>query len=397
MDVAVTTEQRMYRTPDGVVWSPLLHGFWRRYTHAFSGVHVLARVFDVDRPEDGWGRVEEDAVRVAALPPFDGLMSLAARYRAFRERTDPLASSDAAVLLRLPSVFAGLIGRSLARAGKPFGAEIVGDPGQALGRGSVRHPARVLLRRLAIADQRRLCRQAWATAYVTETTLQRSYPPGVSRFTTHCSDIELGDDDYVAAPRAQHRREQVSLVHVGTFSQPYKGQDLLVRAVDLLRGRGLAPRVTLVGDGRYRSEVEAAVRRRGLDPAVEFTGEIRDRAELRRRLDDADLFVLPSRTEGLPRVLIEAMARALPCIATRVGGIPELLPPEVLCSPDDASSLAAKIAEVMADPERMQSMGAANLAKSRQFHREVLRPRGERFQEHVRDGTAAWLAGRSRP
>ena len=397
MDLAVTTEQRLYRTPDRAIRASLLHGFWGRYRPAFGGVRVVARVFEATEAEQRFGRVDEDGVTVLALPPFDGLLSFVAAQRDFRRRTEPLAASEAAVLLRLPSIYAVRIGRRLARAGKPFGAEILGDPADALSRGSLRHPARMLLRRLACAEQRWACRRACATAYVTRSTLQRRYPPRPGRFTTHGSDIELDDDDFAAAPlpRPVHH-DGLAIVHVGTFAQPYKGQDLILDALRTLARDGVRVRATLIGEGRHRPALEARARASGLEGQVEFTGEISERAELRRRLDAADLFVFPSRAEGLPRALIEAMARGLPCIAAAVGGIPELLPPEALCPVGDAGALARRIAALAGDRERARRMSEANLAAAREYHGSVLRRRGQVFQERLREETAAWHRARSR-
>ena len=278
MDLAVTTEQRLYRTPDRSFRASLLHGFWGRYRHTFSAVHLVARVFEGGEAEQRFGRVDEGGVTVLPLPPFDGLLSFAAAQRELRRRIEPLATSEFAVLLRLPSIYATRIGRRLARAGKPFGAEILGDPAEALARGSLRHPARMLLRRLLRAELRWACDRACATAYVTRSTLQGRYPPRSGRFTTHGSDIELADEDFAASPRARPEHEGIALVHVGTFSQPYKGQDLIVDAVRTLARRGVAVRATLIGEGRWRPALEARARERGLGASIEFPGEIRDRA-----------------------------------------------------------------------------------------------------------------------
>jgi len=112
-------------------------------------------------------------------------------------------------------------------------------------------------------------------------------------------------------------------------------------------------------------------------------------------MDSADLFVLASLTEGLPRVIVEAMARAMPVIATSVGGIPELLPPEDLVPPGDPKALAAKIAEVARDGARITRMADRNLARAHQFHESVLRDRRLAFYRHLRSVMEEWRLGRA--
>jgi glycosyltransferase involved in cell wall biosynthesis len=98
-----------------------------------------------------------------------------------------------------------------------------------------------------------------------------------------------------------------------------------------------------------------------LGDRVAFLGELPGSAAVRQEFLKADLFILPSASEGLPRVVIEAMAVGLPCIATTVGGTPELLPPEDMVLPGDVDALTAKIQEITGNPERMRAMSARNL------------------------------------
>ncbi len=116
---------------------------------------------------------------------------------------------------------------------------------------------------------------------------------------------------------------------------------------------------------------------------------------MRQELDRADLFVLPSHQEGLPRAAIEAMARGLPCVGSTVGGFPELLPAEDLVPPGDAAALARKLREVVTDPDRLDRMAARNLGAAREYREDVLRPRRTAFYEHLRAATTRWLQRRS--
>jgi glycosyltransferase involved in cell wall biosynthesis len=99
---------------------------------------------------------------------------------------------------------------------------------------------------------------------------------------------------------------------------------------------------------------------------------------------------MPSRMEGLPRAMIEAMARALPCLGSTVGGIPELLSSEDLVAVGDAPGLAKKIHEVLADPARMSRMSARNLEKAREYA-EAPGERRLAFYREFKLRTQAWL------
>jgi glycosyltransferase involved in cell wall biosynthesis len=112
---------------------------------------------------------------------------------------------------------------------------------------------------------------------------------------------------------------------------------------------------------------------------------------VRSILDGADLFILPSFQEGLPRAMVEAMARALPCIGSSVGGIGELLPPEDIVPPGDAAALARKIREVVASPERMRAMSARNLQRAGAYSTALCDERRIAFYQRVRAQTAAHL------
>ena len=103
-----------------------------------------------------------------------------------------------------------------------------------------------------------------------------------------------------------------------------KGLPLLVGACQRLRDDGQQFTVTIIGDGELRDALEADIRRRGLEQSVRLVG-ICSASEIRAHLRRARAFVLPSFAEGLPVVIMEALAQARPVIATAVAGIPELV------------------------------------------------------------------------
>jgi glycosyltransferase involved in cell wall biosynthesis len=229
------------------------------------------------------------------------------------------------------------------------------------------------------------CVHAAAISYVTERTLQKRYPAAPGAVTATYSSVDLPADAFVAGPRAPTGRTGPALlVSVGSLEQPYKGIDTLITAVARLTRADVPVRMVHVGDGRYRSQLERLAERLGVADAVDLVGRIPPGAAVRVHLDAADLFVMPSRTEGLPRALIEAMARGLPAIGTGVGGIPELLAPEDLVAPDDPACLAEALRAILADPRRLVAASMRNLYRARDFAVDSLAARRRAYYRSVR-------------
>jgi len=125
----------------------------------------------------------------------------------------------------------------------------------------------------------------------------------------------------------------------------------LIEAAGLLRTRGCRVRLVIAGDGDLRAEHADAVRRAGLEDTVLLPGNLGD---LSRILQAADVFVLPSLWEGLPLVLLEAMAAGCAVVGTRIAGVVEVLRDGEngrLVEPGKAAPLAAAVAELAAAPD----------------------------------------------
>jgi len=153
--------------------------------------------------------------------------------------------------------------------------------------------------------------------------------------------------------RTSHRpwgSDGATILYVGRLT-PEKGVDTLLRALALL---DRSVRLRIVGAGPERNTFERLAAVLGISERAEFIGAVIDRAELTREYREADVFVLPSRSEGFGYVLLEAMATGTPIVATAVGAIPDLIRDGwngVLVSKDDPVSLAAAFKRMLVDPE----------------------------------------------
>ena len=393
MKVIIPLDHRFNRTPDGRVWTQttFAYSFWLRYLQVFDRVSVVARIRDVPTVTADWQLADGDLVSFTAVPNYLGPWQYFRQASKIKQIVQNSVGENDAVILRIPSQLASDVQPRLHRNNHPFAVEVVADPFDTFAPGSIDHPLRPFFRWLSPRNLRRDCAKAFAAMYVTKFALQQRYPcPNLS---VGVSDVVLPDESIVLAPRPLRQElGAVTLVFIGTMSQLYKAPDILIKAVAVCVKEGLNIQLLMLGDGQYRAKLTDLAAAENVGDRVSFLGQLAAGDAVQSQLDRADLFVLPSYQEGLPRAMVEAMARGLPCLGSTVGGIPELLLPEDLVAPGDVAALARKIREIVTDPERMAQMSARNLAKAREYRDEVLGAQRIDFYRHVRKQTEAWLS-----
>jgi glycosyltransferase involved in cell wall biosynthesis len=397
MQVIVALETRFERTPDGRVWTQTMNAypFWSRYLAVFEGVRTVARVRDVSAILPEWQRADGEGVTFAALPDYAGLQQYLWKALQVRRAARNAFQLGDAVILRVSSMAGAILQAYLRQIRYPYGVEVVGDPYDVFSPGAFKHPLRPLFRWWFTRKLREQCARASAAAYVTAGALQARYP--CPNYSVGVSDVEITDAALVSAPRKYHPvARPFTLITVGSLAHFYKGPDVLIEALARCIKQGVDLNLVLVGDGKHRSELQERVSDLGIEERVRFLGQLTMGDAVRAQLDRADLFVLPSRQEGLPRALVEAMARALPCIGSTVGGIPELLASEDLVTPGDAAGLAAKIREVLTNLRRLESMSARNLRSAREYHDDILKEKRLDFYRQVKEKTLKWQGEQGR-
>lgn len=395
MNLAVALDFRFHATPDGSVWTRDAFGysFWTRYLDVFRSVRIIARAEPVGEPHPGARRVDGGSVSVWPVPYYRGALQYLVQSAAVRRAAGDAVAGGGAVILRVGSELACRIAPALQRIRRPYGLEVVGDPYGAFAPGAIQHPLRPLLRWRYTRALRRQCAGACGVAYVTGSALQGRYP--CPRYMTSVSDVELPAEfwDPLLSPGARGGRR---LIFVGSLEQMYKGPDVLLDAFAICLRQDPAFRLTIAGEGRHLEELLRRAAALGIQGAVRFVGRLTPR-EVREELDRSSLFVLPSRTEGLPRAMLEAMARGLPCIGTTAGGIPELLEPEDMVPVGDYAALARRILEVMANAGRIERMSERNRRTAERYRDELLRPRRNAFYREVLRATGEWRESTSLP
>ncbi len=187
-----------------------------------------------------------------------------------------------------------------------------------------------------------------------------------------------------AAARVRHGIGDEIAVGIVAMLERRKGHDVLFRALAALGMEARRIRCIVCGDGSERASLEELARTLGIADRVRFLGEQPQVADVLAALD---VFVLPSRAEGLGVAVLEAMAMALPVVGSAVGGIPEAVvdgQTGLLVPPDDPSALGAAIDSLASDPDRARALGAAGRERVlAEFSMERMAELYERLYERV--------------
>ena len=204
---------------------------------------------------------------------------------------------------------------------------------------------------------RLVLRRADAFVVLNEAIAGELLAHGVSRARCHVVPNGIETGAHGGGVRGTTAGGPWRIVAVGRLAAQ-KGQDLLLRALPRVRAAAGPLTLTLVGDGPDRARLEALAAELDLGDAVRFAGRVTD---VRPALAEADLFVLPSRFEGHPLALLEAMDAGLPIVATAVAGNAETLRADegLLAAPEDPEALAAAMLTLLLDRERAARLGAA--------------------------------------
>mgnify|MGYP000938778463 CR=1 FL=1 len=352
MKVLVTTHAQMFQTPDGKVWTNSVYGydFFKRYLDVFENVRLVTRMKKIDY-EDLGNRVLVSGPRLEffSLPFYHGPWQYAKKYLKIRQTLAQAIESCDCAVLRIPDQLAFQIFNKVKRVNIPCAVEVVAHSWDLYAPGTIKTVLRPLLRVLWDFNQKKLCKQADGVAYVTEKYIQKRYPSGLKemdseRFETFYTSADL-NPVYFCEGRSKEYfdKEYLNFIHVSGINNMAKGHYELLSVMADLKEQGYKHKLTFIGGGTLLNKFKELSNELSLDDQIDFLGHLSNPSEIAEKLKASDLFVLPTMTEGLPRVILEAMASGLPCIATDVGGIPELLSKDCLIPPNNINALREKI------------------------------------------------------
>lgn len=360
MRVAYVTDQRFFRC----------RGRW--YTTASFPLELVARRLDV-AAWTFWGRLDEVA-DASHLFPLDPPPALAGRlsfegpagqgggpagWARAALRAGPalarLVRRADVVWLKQPTVSA-LLALPWCRRAQVVVSQQVGDAAEGL---ALAYPRWRLLGRVVARSCRRSAARADVASFVSRSLAER-YGGRTDAIVASESRVPAA---WVRAAPPDLPDRPLEVVFAGRLAAEKRVEDLLRAVADVPDAR-----LTVVGDGPRRAALEQEARALGLDGRVSWPGYVAWGPALLEVLRRSSVLVLPSATEGLPLVLVEAMSQGTPVVATRVGGVPELVEDGVsglLVEPGRPDELARALRALLDEPGLRRRLGRAAIAASR--------------------------------
>lgn len=394
MNLVFITEARFVLLEDGSfcsLESSFNQKLFERYLQHFEQVTILARTKNAGHddilPEN---RFSVKSVSLIPLPYYIGLNQFIKQYfklRKILQKSLP-ANPDlnTTFICRIPGRIGATAITILKKRNIPYGIEVVGDPYDVLSKNATNHPLRPIIRLLSYYSLKRIVRIAPAALYVTKRKLQERYP--CKNYCIGISDVVIPSGSIIDEPGDFPSSGLVRLISVGSLDQMQKAPDITLQAIKLLNEGGYTVSFTWIGGGKYLQKMILLAETLGIGNLISFTGKLPVGAPVINELDSSNIFVMASRMEGLPRAMVEAMARGLPCIGTNVGGIPELLDESALVPVNNAVALAKKIAYFIDNPEFAKAQSRRNLMVAKEFEETKLNNERKKFFDYLKNITA---------
>src|SRR5699024_10051947 len=349
-----------------------------RYTSVFEKVIVISRQKRIKQIDSGLTLASTPRVEFIEVPDFKKISKILKRIKAKKIIKNAVKDSDA-IISRLPSSIGSIALSFSKKYNIPYLLEMVACPWDALWNHSLKGK---IIAPIVFLKTKRDAKHSNYVLYVTNEFLQNRYP--TKGYSTNCSNVELDDfDENVLKERINKidKRKESNKIRIGTTAAvnvKHKGQQYIIEALGELKKRGFTNfEYQLVGPGD-QTFLKSIANRNNVSNQVVFLGS-KKHEEVFKWLDTIDIYTQPSKQEGLPRALIEAMSRGLPAFGANTAGIPELLDNDYIFKNDkkNIKEICTILLNYTNKSMRLQSY--VNFKQSKKYDKKLIDKRREEF------------------
>lgn len=351
---------------------------WQRYLEGFDEVIVTSRIskFPASSFTKKLNLSSGPNVSFVEIPSLSGVVNQITKLTEAKSKLEEAITNADALIARLPSEIGVLSIRVAERLGKPWAVELVGCPWDAYwNHGSWQGKIYAGYAKLITKN---LMKKARYAMYVTDHFLQKRYPTKAQ--TIACSNVNLSEVNERILKRKIERSSNQTKLNIGLIGYLFKnkGIDTALHAIKLANDQLPSYEFRILGGGNPQKWIDMT-KKLGLEKRVVFYDTLPSGEAVHRWLDEIDLYIQPSRSEGLPRTLIEAMSRGCPAIGSTAGGIPELLHHSCIHRPGDEIELSKLIIKAANDKKWLIEQADQNFNKAKKYEQKVLAKKREEF------------------
>lgn len=388
MKLLLPCDNYLYRYK-GVIYakSQEEYDLFKRYIRVFDKLRLVGRCSDISELKSTYVPITDNRIEIITIPMFRGpVQFLKSFFKIKKCINDVYAGVDAGVL-RLPSIMGSYIGYGMIRRHIPYITENLYDSQD--GYRSSEKITEKLLWRVMDFLQRHLCYRADGVSCVTQYYMQRRYySKKKDCFSSHYSTLALFPDFYSQERTFPSQKTSYSIVHIANpvVTNGRKGHEQMIQMLSNVNNRGLDVKAFFIGGGPGNeiNKLKDLASKYNVADKIYFLGYL-SKAEIHKYLLESDLYVMPTKAEGLPRVVIEAMSVGLPCISSRISGLPELLDEHFLTEYYDVDTLSNLVVELLTTPSLYEKVSKENYEKSKQYEASILEKRRDRFYELLKN------------
>ncbi len=372
----------MFHNKDGVIYGlpSCSDTFFGKYLDVFSSVRVLGEEVKSYLDKSALVKIEDPRITVKLLPKNthpkdfknDGVLKKALK--------EEIAKAEA--ILIKPATRRGMMAIKICeKMNKPYMIEMTGDIHNALKQNpSCLKRAYAPLLYKQITNAIKNCKFG---LYVSESYLQGEFP--INGKMCGCTDVVLDKSEPIILEKRLNRIDNmqsgdiVKMALVGFYQGNGKGVDTALRAMAKLPDNY---QLFVLGNGTEESRQKwyNYAKEQGVKAErLHFPKPLPSAKEVLLWLDTMDVFVFPTRSEGFGRCVAEAMSRGVPCFATDICTMPELLPQECLFPLDDHEKLASLLWEYVEDKDALKQLAKINFKNVEKYDADLLRQRRNEF------------------
>ncbi|QWI13766.1 glycosyltransferase family 4 protein [Bacillus mycoides] len=334
-----------------------------RYTEIFEEVTIISRHKEIDVLDAKLTLASTERVKFIEISNFKSIKNNLKFFAAKKIIEREIESCDA-LIARLPSSIGSLAVSLSKKSKKPYLIELVACPWDAYWNHSLKGK---IIAPYTFMATRNHVKSASNVIYVTNEFLQRRYPTRGTQIG--CSDVALPQLNNETLERRLEKTNHIikgNPLILGTTAAvdvKYKGQQYVIEAISLLNKRGYNFEYHIVGGGD-NSFLKSVAKKHGVLDKVKFLGSM-SHEKVFEYLDNIDIYIQPSKQEGLPRALVEAMSRGCPSIGSTTGGIPELLNEKFIFSKGSVKDICEKLEKM--DKESMCKEARRSFEKAKEY------------------------------